>query len=250
MQLTKVEKYLARNLSIFKLAAILLCRNKHQRFSNYNRQMLAVFISFRHMFGFWQTVRAILRSIAMLPSVVHAVLSPNSSKRRVHNVIAVYDRTMDDFYLEVKRIFQTPLQPAGLLSMSFKLQEQYKCKLQCSNICMLPSYNHKLPTGHERGTYLALDVGGSTFRVALVELKGQSDGDRTRIVKMRSFPIDNAVRALKGVKFFDWMAVQIAEMLSDPSVEDFIDDAILPMGLAWSFPIELVRRHLIVRMCN
>lgn len=202
------------------------------------------------MFGFWQTVRAILRSIAMLPSVVHAVLSPKSSKKRIHNVIAIYDRNMDDFYLEVKRIFQTPLQPAGLLSMSTKLQEQYKCKLQCSNICMLPSYNHKLPTGHERGTYLALDVGGSTFRVALVELKGQSNGERTRIVKMRSFPIDNAVRALKGMRFFDWMAAQIAKMLSDPSVEDFIGDATLPMGLAWSFPIELVGHHFVLGTCD
>jgi len=148
---------------------------------------------------------------------------------------------MDDFLREVKRLFEAPLQPSNLLTISGKLQEQFKQKLQSSNICMLPSYNHTLPSGHERGTYLALDVGGSTFRVALVDLHGKESGEEAmRIAKMATYKIDNSVRDLKGGAFFDWMAEKIKEVVADPEVQKNHGNSTLPMGLAWSFPIEYV----------
>ncbi|KAF2086656.1 actin-like ATPase domain-containing protein [Saccharata proteae CBS 121410] len=178
----------------------------------------------------------------MLPSLYHAVkvLEGDSfDPKRVHNVVcAPCDRTMDDYLREVKRLFEAPLQPDRLLSMSARLQEQFALELQASNLCMLPSYNHTLPTGHERGTYLALDVGGSTFRVALVELGGKELGERCmRIAKMRSYRIDNKIRALEGDDFFDWMADRIEDTLDDPDLRESIHGT-LPMGLSWSFPVE------------
>lgn len=175
----------------------------------------------------------------MLPSLVQTVPSSIPPPKLVYNVVRARDPSMDDFLLEVKRLFEAPLQPKRLLAMSGKLQEQFKQKLQSSNICMLPSYNHTLPTGHERGTYLALDVGGSTFRAALVDLGGKELGEKSmRITKMRCFRIDNAVRALKGHAFFDWMAARIAEVLADSEIGKSHGHSTIPMGLAWSFPIE------------
>ena len=101
---------------------------------------------------------------------------------------------------------------------------------------MLPSFNHLLPTGREKGQFLALDVGGSTLRVALVELRGrEADGRESEIVQMETFRITPEIKQYEGMAFFDWLAARIHEVLSKDgrSTEGYI-----PMGLAWSFPIE------------
>ena len=128
------------------------------------------------MIDAWHSLIAAVESFVMLPSLVSTVCSPSplpSSKRSLHNVVRACDLTMDDFLRDAKRQFQAPLHPDRLLQMSTRLQQEFARKLQNSDMCMLPSYNHTLPTGLERGSYLALDVGGSTFRVALVELRGR-----------------------------------------------------------------------------
>tara|TARA_R110002003_G_scaffold44_8_gene3281 strand:- start:3668 stop:4138 length:471 start_codon:yes stop_codon:yes gene_type:complete len=147
---------------------------------------------------------------------------------------------MDDLLREVQRLLEAPLEPVKLLQMSAQLQEQFAPKLQASEICMLPSYNHKLPSGLEKGTYLALDVGGSTFRIALVELNGkQPDAKHMHIVTMKSFKIDEKVRQRSGTEFFDWMAEKIELALADPKLQ-VNGTKSFPMGLAWSFPVEYV----------
>ncbi|XTI85911.1 actin-like ATPase domain-containing protein [Cenococcum geophilum] len=191
------------------------------------------------MFDFWQSLTTALDRVVMLPSLIQTAFPSLPAPKRVRDVVRSCDRTMDDFLREVQRLFEAPLKSTSLLAMSEKLQEQFEQKLQTSNICMLPSYNHTLPTGHEQGTYLALDVGGSTFRIALVELNGKnSAGKNMRIANMRSYRIDNSVRALKGHSFFDWMAEKIEEAIADPEVKKINETSTLPMGLAWSFPVE------------
>lgn len=178
----------------------------------------------------------------MFPSLVHTVCSPpqlSPSKHGLHNVVRACDLTMDDFLRDATRQFEAPLHPDRLLQMSARLQQDFQRKLQHSDMCMLPSYNHTLPTGLERGRYLALDVGGSTFRVALVELGGKAAAESCMsIAKMRSFRIDDAVRALEGSAFFDWMATRIRETLDDAEVRAKLSRDTLPMGLSWSFPVE------------
>lgn len=191
------------------------------------------------MFDFWQSLLAALERIAMLPSIIHSVLPSLSNRKRVRDAVRTYDRTMDDLLREIQRLLEAPLEPAKLLQMSTDLQRQFAPKLQASDICMLPSYNDKLPTGLEKGTYLALDVGGSTFRIALVELSGKQPGAKNmRIVTMKSYKIDEKVRQRSGTLFFDWMAEKIEEALAEPSLKKASGNTIFPMGLAWSFPVE------------
>jgi len=38
---------------------------------------------------------------------------------------------------------------------------------------MLPAYIRDVSVGQERGKFLALDLGGTNFRVLLIELKGE-----------------------------------------------------------------------------
>lgn len=191
------------------------------------------------MIDFWQSLLAALERITMLPSLIHAVLPSLSSRKRVRDALRTYDRTMDDLLHEVQRLLEAPLEPAQLARMSTKLVEQFAPKLQASEICMLPSYNDVLPTGRERGTYLALDVGGSTFRIALVELNGRQPNTKNmRIVAMKSYKIDEKVRQRSGRQFFEWMAEKIQHALADPQLQSSTSTKSIPMGLAWSFPVE------------
>ncbi|KAA8642138.1 hypothetical protein EYZ11_008969 [Aspergillus tanneri] len=144
-------------------------------------------------------------------------------------------RTLNELADEVDQLFTAPLSIQNMVTMSEKIREQFRSCLQSSPVSMLPSYNHALPSGTEKGTYLALDVGGSTFRVALIELRGKGD---MHIVKVTTSPIDNDVKLLEGTLFFDWMAEKIDTMLSEVSANYGRGLVPLSMGLSWSFPIE------------
>ncbi|PIA97731.1 Hexokinase-1 [Cercospora beticola] len=180
----------------------------------------------------------------MIQSVVRVVHPTYRSKSRVgHHVVeksGAEDKSMDEFLQETRTCFEAPLQTERLLAISAQIQAECRERLAQSDISMLPSYTHTLPTGHERGDYLALDVGGSTFRIALIRLTGKSKpgSDGLQIRRIRSFVIDEKIRGLKGQAFFDWMAERISDMLSDYNHANGTTDAHLPMGLAWSFPIE------------
>jgi hexokinase len=190
------------------------------------------------MFDIWSFIVDALDSLMLLLWPKHAYRSIHPARRKDD----VNDNRMEDFLRETKRLFEAHVSGPSLLSISGKLQEQFKPKLQSSDICMLPSYIHTLPSGKERGTYLALDVGGSTLRVAAVRLFGRRNGHEKsmEILKMKAFRIDSLVKALKGHAFFDWMAEKIAEVLEEPVVKEAHGSGRVAMGLAWSFAIQYV----------
>ncbi|PSK55847.1 hypothetical protein B9Z65_4725 [Elsinoe australis] len=149
---------------------------------------------------------------------------------------------MEEYLAEVRNAFTSSLSPSSLKQLSSKLQLDFHDKLQFSDISFLPSFHHTLPSGRETGTFLALDVGGSNFRLALISLNTRShatEDEQTRVLHTLTFPISSSVRALRGHAFFTWMAERISEMLeSCPTItSQFSTSSPLLMGLAWSFPI-------------
>ncbi|KAK5733694.1 N-acetylglucosamine kinase 1 [Elasticomyces elasticus] len=177
----------------------------------------------------------------MIASTIRLIRPPQSNKRKrpQHVVSEKPTRTMDAYAAEVRDLLRVSLEPQQLLDMSDKLQLEYRAKLEASEISMLPSYLHTLPTGRETGDFLALDVGGSTFRIALIRLgKDESGRDGLQVRRIRSFVINKAIRDLKGRAFFDWMAERIGDMLAEYNHIKGTTDANLQMGLAWSFPVE------------
>ena len=86
---------------------------------------------------------------------------------------------------------------------------------------------------------MAMDLGGSTFRVALVELRGRiPEQPGLRIIRISISSIDDSVRRLEGTLLFDWMAQKIEAMLAEGPETCGYGKEVLPVGLAWSFPIE------------
>ena len=156
------------------------------------------------------------------------------------NLAGDYARGMDTLLEEIQTSFESQLRIETLLFLSKKLQTEFKEHLVSSPQCMLPSHNYVLPSGQERGTYLALEVGGSNLRVALVDLDGRANGhEALRIRRSHTSPISTAVRRREGLAFFDWIAERICEMLSmDTVAYDRMRSKPLRMGIAWAFPIE------------
>ncbi len=52
-----------------------------------------------------------------------------------------------------------------------------------ANVKSFVTYVHELPTGREEGQFLALDLGGTNFRVILVELEAGSRSVRMKTHK-------------------------------------------------------------------
>ncbi|EAW11817.1 putative hexokinase [Aspergillus clavatus NRRL 1] len=175
---------------------------------------------------------AALEAMILFPSLFR---NPSRKRRKIFQGAHWRRRTLDDFAEEVDRLFTAPLTLRNMIIMSEKIREQFRSCLQSSPVCMLPSYNHALPSGTEKGTYLALDVGGSTFRVALIELGGEG---AMKILRESFSRIDNDVKLLEGTLFFDWMAEKIESMLLEVSADYGRGAVPLSMGLSWSFPIE------------
>ncbi|KAI2062593.1 N-acetylglucosamine kinase 1 [Ophidiomyces ophidiicola] len=182
-----------------------------------------------------KAARQLQEFFSSLIQILQKLLRGEASQKHPSFINRWRRRSLDGFAEEIEHLFTSHLSPKNLASISKKISSQLRTSAKSSQINMLPSFNHSLPTGQEKGSYLALDVGGSTFRVALVQLSGK-DGKMT-IRKMTSSHINEKVKALQGKAFFDWMAEKIEVMLKSSPTE-FELDFPLSMGLSWSFPID------------
>lgn len=148
-------------------------------------------------------------------------------------------QTFGTFVAEVQGFLEAPLDLEILLAISDALGEEYREKLEASDIAMLPSYQHILPSGTEQGDFFTLDVGGSTLRIGVVKLSGDQPGVHPmQIHSIRSFTIDKSVRDLKGMVFFDWVADRLSDVLSEQDYIHSTRNGKVDMGLTWSFPVE------------
>ncbi|KAJ8125046.1 hypothetical protein O1611_g8593 [Lasiodiplodia mahajangana] len=185
-------------------------------------------------------LKSFLRGKSFLQALFAFWISPRKLKDQPVDGQTVNTlRTIAEFLKEAEDLLLSPTEGNRLRAFSSDLKAQFRERLQTHPECMLPSFNHLLPTGKEIGQYLALDVGGSTLRVALVQLRGrEAEGRGCEIVRMISFKITPDVKRLEGMAFFDWMAMRIYEVIHKDGVVNTEEP--IPMGLAWSFPVEQV----------
>jgi len=158
-----------------------------------------------------------------------------------HNVVLPTPimRPLHDLQREAQALFSEPCNIQRMSYMSACLRREYVKKLESGTECMLPSFCHTLPTGQETGTFIALDMGGSTFRVALVELSTRAGANRgTEIKHMTVNKVDESTRQLPAEQFFAWTAGKIQDMLQKCGEGERLQDKPISIGLAWSFPIE------------
>ncbi|KAI7686995.1 Hexokinase type 2 [Sarcoptes scabiei] len=90
-----------------------------------------------------------------------------------------------------------------------------------------PTYVRDVPDGSEKGKFMALDLGGTNFRVLVIDI----DGD--------AFAMDNEIYAIpqeimvgSGVQLFDHIAACMATFMEKRNIKHYK----LPLGFTFSFP--------------
>ncbi|XP_027796792.2 hexokinase-3 [Marmota flaviventris] len=102
---------------------------------------------------------------------------------------------------------------------------------EASSLRMLPTYVRATPDGSERGDFLALDLGGTNFRVLLVRL---TEGDVQIINQVYSIP--ECVAQGSGQQLFD----HIVDCIVDFQQRQGMSGQSLPLGFTFSFPCKQV----------
>ena len=92
---------------------------------------------------------------------------------------------------------------------------------------MLNTYVHSLPDGTEKGKFLALDLGGSNFRVLLIEIK-----DREISQLDKKLRIDDRTKQSTQEELFDFVAQALLEFEKEHNITEN-----LPIGFTFSFPV-------------
>ncbi|GAA5965888.1 hypothetical protein JCM8115_000734 [Rhodotorula mucilaginosa] len=97
---------------------------------------------------------------------------------------------------------------------------------------MIPSYLQHIPGGSEKGTYLALDLGGTNLRVCEVELLGDSKWR----MKQQKYKVSDALKVGEVTALFDYIAGSVDHFLTEIGTTATEDEK-LHLGFTFSFPV-------------
>lgn len=130
-----------------------------------------------------------------------------------------------------------------LLNQSSQLQDELLHHAQSSPGVMLPCPHIPLPTGAERDSYLAIDIGGSTMRLAIVKLLGRPPSFTAPL--HTAFDVQQHLtrmwkpedKELEAEAFFDLVATFVSDALESWERMGLSIPRPLQIGLTWSFPL-------------
>uniref|UniRef100_A0A673B1W6 Hexokinase-2 n=1 Tax=Sphaeramia orbicularis TaxID=375764 RepID=A0A673B1W6_9TELE len=99
-----------------------------------------------------------------------------------------------------------------------------------ATVKMLPTFVRSIPDGSEKGDFIALDLGGSNFRILRVKVTQ----DKKQPVQMESqvYETPEDIVHGSGTQLFD----HVADCLGDFMEKQKIKDKKLPVGFTFSFP--------------
>ncbi|CAI5757498.1 unnamed protein product [Candida verbasci] len=134
--------------------------------------------------------------------------------------------------------FTENLNDLNITKHSDFLLKDFKSSLKNnSKITMLTNYPIE-PTGDEFGKYLVIDLGGSTLRIAVVNIDddlNKSRQDRVSVVVEKKWIIENNFKTI-DYNFFKFIGEKIEQTLKE---QDLIElDSVIKTGITWSFPLE------------
>lgn len=140
------------------------------------------------------------------------------AKEQQPNLLAQAEQIARDFDLSADHV----------LRLTRHLVRQMQDGLASDSACQLPVYLRSMPTGTEKGQFLAVDLGGTNCRICLVELHG----DSTFAVAQTKSSVPPAVMVNRTyLPLFDFIAQRTADFLHahlDPSHQ-------LPYRLGFTF---------------
>ncbi|CAJ1068369.1 hexokinase-2 [Xyrichtys novacula] len=155
------------------------------------------------------------KGAAMVTAVAYRLAAQNAERQRILDTL----RLSREQLLEVKN----RMSEAMVRGLSRQTHEQ-------SSVKMLPTYVRSTPDGTEHGDFLALDLGGSSFRVLLVQLR--SGTKQTVDMHQKIYGIPQETMQSTGEELFNHIVDCIADFLDYMGMRG----ASLPLGFTFSFP--------------
>ncbi|XP_029416826.1 putative hexokinase HKDC1 isoform X2 [Nannospalax galili] len=154
------------------------------------------------------------KGAAMVTAVASRV---QAQRKQIDKVLALFQLTQEQL-LSVRDRMRTELE-YGLKKKTHAL----------ATVKMLPTYVYGMPDGTEKGKFLALDLGGTNFRVLLVKIRS---GRRSVRMYNKIFAIPLEIMQGTGEELFDHIVQCIADFLEYMGLKG----AQLPLGFTFSFP--------------
>ncbi|KAK7404320.1 hypothetical protein VNO78_05119 [Psophocarpus tetragonolobus] len=106
-----------------------------------------------------------------------------------------------------------------------------------SKLKMLLTYLHNLPIGREKGTYYALDLGFTNFRVLRVHLRGHQSSLLEHEAEQQ--PIPQHLMTSTSEELFDFIASSLKEFIEKEGASSELSlDRRRELGFTFSFPVK------------
>lgn len=131
----------------------------------------------------------------------------------------------------VEKAFEITLVQMERIIEDFHREMDKGLACEASSLKMIPTYVGK-PTGKEKGTFIALDLGGTNFRMLDLELKGNG---KIGASTAKSFVLDKKYLSGPGEDLFDFIAQCVKDFLAGKATPS---GGKLSLGFTFSFPVE------------
>jgi len=105
-----------------------------------------------------------------------------------------------------------------------------KSSNKTSSVKCFPTFVRLLPSGDEVGKFLALDLGGTNFRVLVIDI----DVDGKCQMDSEIFAISQEMMLGPGEQLFDYIAKSLADFIKNKNIKE----ESLPLGFTFSFPCQ------------
>ncbi|KAF9452017.1 hexokinase [Macrolepiota fuliginosa MF-IS2] len=140
---------------------------------------------------------------------------------------------------------QFQLSNAQLVDLTKTFLDEFKQGLEGYGhaMAMIPTFVTGVPNGTEKGTFLALDLGGTNLRVCEVVL----NGDKTFSLRQQKYRVTEALKTGEATALFDYLADSVDAFLTTEASVDYTSPTgpgsgkhpnAIHLGLTFSFPVE------------
>ncbi|KAM3868064.1 hexokinase-2 isoform 2-T2 [Diretmus argenteus] len=136
-----------------------------------------------------------------------------------------------------KYLYHLRLSDENLMDVSVRFRREMDKGLgrdtnSTAAVKMLPTYVCSTPDGTEKGDFLALDLGGTNFRVLLVKVS--ANGKQKVEMENQIYAIPEHIKRGSGSELFDHIAECLASFMDKLGIKD----KKLPLGFTFSFPCQ------------
>ncbi|KAM9765697.1 hexokinase HKDC1-like [Menidia menidia] len=160
----------------------------------------------------------------------------------VHLVSFFFSKLQEDPTKKVDRFLHAMrLHDDQLTDISMRFLAEMKKGLSteshaAATVKMLPTHVRSTPDGTEKGQFIALDLGGSKFKVLQVKVR-EDKGLRKGGVEMEEkiYPIPNELQDGRGAELFDHVSESLKDFLQEKKIS--LEEK-HPLAFTFSFPCE------------